>query len=130
MPISSAICFWFLFFSASLSSNIVLFMAKYIYTICNYLSSKKFMTEEERRDIGVRIKNLLISHNLNQADIARDYSIKVGISFEAANVKISRIIRGEFEPNNEFWICLYEKIEANIRFLLTEKGEPHVKPFK
>lgn len=88
------------------------------------------MTKEEREEIGVRIKSLLKSHGLNQADIARDYSIKAGISFQAASVKISRIIKGQYEPNNEFWTCLYEKIEANIGFLLTNKGEAHVKPFK
>jgi hypothetical protein len=88
------------------------------------------MTHKERADIGQRIRRLLKSHSSNQADVAREYSKKVGISFKAASVKVSRIVKGDYEPNNEFWICLYEMFEANIGFLITKKGDEHVKPFK
>jgi hypothetical protein len=88
------------------------------------------MTKEEKFEIGQRIKIALKSHSMNQADLARKFVEKYGRTFNAAQKKISLIINGEFEPDNEFWICLYELIEANIGFLLTEKGDPHVKPFK
>ena len=88
------------------------------------------MNDEERQEIGKRIKNLLKSHQFSQADLARELSRREAISFEAANVKVSRIIRGEFEADYDFWACLYEKFETNIGYLISEKGEEYVKPFK
>ena len=88
------------------------------------------MTSEERIEIGQDIKDFLKSHASTQADLARELSRRIGISFKAAEVKVSRIIRGEYEADYDFWACVYEKFEANIGFLITKKGEPHVKPFK
>lgn len=88
------------------------------------------MTDEEKRDIGDRIRVFLKSHDSNQADAARDFSILIGISFEAASVKISRIVRGKFESDLDFLTYLYEKYQANIGYLITGKGNPHVKSFK
>ena len=88
------------------------------------------MDDEQRREVGKRIKDLLESHQSNQADVARQLGKRLGISFEAASVKVSRIIRGEFEADYDFWDCLYDMFHANIGYLIAEKGEPYVKPFK
>jgi len=88
------------------------------------------MTDEERQEVGKRIKKLLKSHQSNQADVARELAKKLGISFEAASVQVSRIVRGEFEADYDFWSCLYDMFGPNIGYLIAEKGEPYVKPFK
>ena len=85
------------------------------------------MTKEERRETGQRIKEFLYSEDYNQADAARDFSPLVGISFEAAQTKISRIINGHFESNEDFFVYLYKKFNVNIGFLLTGVGLPRVK---
>jgi len=85
------------------------------------------MTDEEKIEVGQRIKEFLRSEGYNQADAAREFSPRVGISFKAAEVKISRLINGHFESDEDFFIYLYEKFRANIGFLLTGKGIPHVK---
>ena len=88
------------------------------------------MTNEEKKDMGNRIKKFLKSNQSNQADIARELSKRLGISFKAANVKISRIATGRYDSDTDVWKVLYEKFRANIGFLITGKGEPNVKPFE
>lgn len=88
------------------------------------------MTEEERVEVGQRIKDFLRSEDYNQADAAREFSPRAGITFEAAQTKISRIINGDFESDQDFFIYLYEKFQANIGFLLTGLGPPRVKLLK
>jgi hypothetical protein len=88
------------------------------------------MKKEERRKVGKRIKDLLKDHQCSQADLARVVARHDGISFKAASVKVSRVIHGTFEADYDFWSCLYEMFEPNIGYLIAEKGEPYVKPFK
>ena len=88
------------------------------------------MTPEEQIDVGHRIRDFLRSHDYNQADAAREFSKRSGISFGAAQTKIHRIIKGKFESNMDFLAYLYERFEANIGFLITGLGSPHVKPLK
>jgi hypothetical protein len=88
------------------------------------------MTDEEKKDMGNRIKKFLKSNQSNQADIARELSKRLGISFEAANVKVSRIATGRCDSDADVWKVLYEKFRANIGFLITGKGETNVKPFE
>jgi len=88
------------------------------------------MTDEEKKDMGNRIKKFLKSNQSNQADIARELSKRLGISFKAANVKVSRIATGRYDSDTDVWKVLYEKFRANIGFLITGKGEPNVKPFE
>jgi transcriptional regulator with XRE-family HTH domain len=88
------------------------------------------MHKEKRREIGKRIKDILKSHQSSQADLARALAKQEKISFKAAQVKVSRIIKGQFEADYDFWNCLYNMFEPNIGYLIAEKGEPYVKPFK
>lgn len=88
------------------------------------------MTDEERRDVGDRVRAFFKLHDSNQTQEARDFCKRAGISVAAAKVKINRIVKGKFEADMDFFAYLYEKYEANIGFLITGKGSPHVKSFK
>jgi transcriptional regulator with XRE-family HTH domain len=88
------------------------------------------MQEEEKREVGKRIRKLLKDHQSNQADLARELAKRENISFHKANMRVSRIIRGESEADYDFWNCLYDMFGPNIGYLIAEKGEPYVKPFK
>jgi ribosomal protein L18E len=88
------------------------------------------MSPKEKKEMGDRIKKFLKANQSNQADVAREISKRLGISFKAANVKISRIATGKYDSDADVWTVLYEKFRANIGFLITGKGEPHVKPFE
>ncbi len=127
MPISSDICFWFLFFSANLAANSSLFIIWYFYTKCNLMSSKIFMTKEEKLEVGQRIKDFLEYEGYKPVDAAKEFSPQVGISVEDAQVRISRITAGRIGRSEKFLIYLYLKFRANIGFLLTGKGPRKIK---
>jgi hypothetical protein len=88
------------------------------------------MDKEKRRKVGRRIKEILEAHQTSQAELAKALARHQAISFEAAQVKVSRIIKGQFEADYDFWHCFYEMFKPNIGYLIAEKGEPYVKPFK
>jgi hypothetical protein len=103
----------------------------WIYIKKRYEKSRKIsMDQEKKQEIGRRIKKLLTDHQLNQADLARELMNRENISFDAANMRVSRIITGESEADYDFWNCLYDMFGPNIGYLIAEKGEPYVKPFK
>ena len=88
------------------------------------------MDDEQKREVGKRIKKLLKEHQLNQADLARELMKRENSTFDEANMRVSRIITGKSEADYDFWNCLYDIFGANIGYLIAEKGEPYVKPFK
>lgn len=88
------------------------------------------MTKEQRKKVGKKIKELLVAHQCSQADLARAIAYRYKIGFKAAQTMVSRVVTGKFEADYEFWACLYDMFEVNIGYLIAEKGEPYVKPFR
>ncbi len=88
------------------------------------------MITKEKKEIGNRIRFLLKKHQTSQTDVARKLDEQTGIGFKAAKTKVNRIIQGKTEADYDFWTCLYDMLSPNIGYLIAEKGEPYVKPFK
>ncbi len=84
MSISDAICFWFLFFSASLASNIVKSMARIITTKWNLMSRKKYplikyqLTKDQRKRIADRIRSAVKRRYKIDARFLEDYGLAPG----------------------------------------------------
>jgi hypothetical protein len=85
------------------------------------------MTKEEKTEIGQRIKAFLLDEGYKPADAAREFSPRIGISFDDAQVRISRIISGRIGQGEDFFVYLYKTFRANIGFLLTGKGPRKIK---
>lgn len=88
------------------------------------------MTKKEKSDVGKRVLDFLEEEEYSVADAARELSPRLGISFEAAQERIHRLVHGRIERKEDVFIYLYEKFRANMGFLLTGQSHKKVKPWQ
>lgn len=122
MPTSSAICLWFLFFSASLASNIALFMIIFITTKWKMMSRRFLKNSQQRGKIAGRIQEIV------EETYGRNYGSEAKFEREMnmAAGTYGHTKEGKFTI--EFLIEFCEKHRISLDWLMRKVGNRDLPP--